>query len=189
MAKLEREQITETTIGTTAELAALLGVSTRRIQQLTAEGILSTAAKGRYLLSASVQGYLAYRMGETLSPEELSIERRRREAETILKESKAVIARLEAEELEGNYHRSEDVEALTWDMVRIIKEGIGSLPGRIATDVAHSSSPAECQQIIKRVPNELLTDLSNYEYDPEKYAERVRERMQWREKLEADEDE
>ena len=186
MAKLDRETITDTTIGTTAELAALVGVSTRRIQQLTAEGILPAASKGHYLLSASVQAYLAHKMGETLSPDELSIERRRREAETILKESKAKIAHLEAEVAEGNYHRQEDVgefvEALIFEMRGVLL----SLPGRLATEVSHSTSAAECGVIIKNEVYEALRNLSRWEYDPAYYREKEEERRNWRNTIRED---
>lgn len=186
MAKLERERITDTTIGTTAELAALTGVSTRRIQQLTAEGILPAAAKGRYLLSASVQAYLAHKMGEALSPDELSIERRRREADTILKESKAKIARLEAEVAEGNYHRNEDVsefiEALVYEMRGIFI----SLPGRLAVDVAESTNAAECGEIIKREVYEAMKELSRWYYDPAYFREKEETRRNWRSTIRED---
>ena len=186
MAKLERETITDTTIGTTAELAALIGVSTRRVQQLTAEGILPTAAKGRYLLSASVQAYLAHKMGDALSPDDLSIERRRREADTILKESKAKIAHLEAEVAEGNYHRQEDVgefiEALIYEMRSVFM----SLPGRLATEVSYSTNPAECGEIIKKEVYDALRALSRWYYDPAYFREKEEERRNWRSTIKED---
>lgn len=186
MAKLDREIITDTTIGTTAELAALMGVSTRRVQQLTAEGILNTAAKGHYLLAASVQSYLAYRLGEAMTPEELKIERRRREAETTLKEAKAKMAHLEAGAAEGHYHRGEDVQGYIESLVYEIRTAFLSLPGRLAVEVAHSSDPSECGEIIKREIKQCLQALSEWEYDPEYYSDKEAERKQWRATIEQD---
>ena len=187
MAKLDRETITDTTIGTTAELAALVGVSTRRIQQLTAEGILPTAAKGRYLLSASVQAYLAHKLGESLTPEELSIERRRREAETILKESKAKVARLEAEVAENNYHRGEDVEEFFESFVYEVRGILLSLPGRLAVEVSHSDNAAECGEIIKHEVYDAMRYLaSDWYYDPEYFREKEEKRRNWRSTIKQD---
>lgn len=186
MAKLERETITDTTLGTTAELAALVGVSTRRIQQLTADGIITAASKGHYLLSAAVQAYLSYRLGESLTPEDLTIERRRREADTILKEAKAKIARLDAEAAEGNYHRQEDVAAFLEGLVFEVRNAFISLPGRLAVDVAHSDSAAECAEIIKTEVHDCLRALSRWGYDPDYFREHEEDRRRWRNRIQED---
>lgn len=186
MAKLERETITETTIGTTAELAALLQLTTRRVQQLTAEGILPQVSKGHYLLSASVQAYLAHKMGESLTPEELSIERRRREAETVLKEAKAKVAHLEAEAAEGNYHRQEDVAEFLEALIYEMRSVFISLPGRLAVDVAHSTNPAECGEIIKQEVYQAMRGLSRWMYDPAYFREKEEARRNWRNTIQQD---
>ena len=186
MAKLERETITDTTLGTTAELAALVGVSTRRIQQLTADGIITAASKGHYLLSAAVQAYLSYRLGESLTPEDLTVERRRREADTSLKESKAIIARLDAEAAEGNYHRHEDVELFIDELIYEVRSAFISLPGRLAVDVARSSNAAECAEIIKGEVSEALNALSRWDYDPEYFREHEEARRRWRNRIQED---
>lgn len=186
MAKLERETITDTTLGTTAELAALVGVSTRRIQQLTADGIITAASKGHYLLSAAVQAYLSYRLGESLTPEDLTVERRRREADTILKEAKAKIARLDAEAAEGNYHRHEDVELFIDELIYEVRSAFISLPGRLAVDVARSSNAAECAEIIKGEVSEALNALSRWGYDPEVFREHEEARRRWRNRIQED---
>lgn len=186
MAKLERETITDTTLGTTAELAALVGVSTRRIQQLTADGIITAASKGHYLLSAAVQAYLSYRLGESLTPEDLTVERRRREADTSLKESKAIIARLDAEAAEGNYHRQEDVQEFLEELIYEVRSAFISLPGRLAVDVARSNSAAECAEIIKGEVSEALSALSRWGYDPEVFREHEEARRRWRNRIQED---
>lgn len=189
MAKQEREKITAYTVGNSTEVASLTGLTIRRVQQLTQDGTLPTEEKGVYNLSDAVQAYIRYMTSSNLTPEEQKIETRRREAETLLKESKARIAHAQAEEIDGHMHRSEDVQAFVSDLVFFTKQELLSLPGRLATDVALSSSAAECSTIIMNAVREVSVELSQYEYDPEKYAERVRERMQWRDDYEAPEDE
>lgn len=76
-------------------------------------------------------------------------------------------------------HRSEDVAALTEDLLYTIRDALLSLPGRLAVDVARTGTAAEAAEVIKREVYLIMKDLSDYEYDPEKYAERVRERMDW----------
>lgn len=46
-------------------------------------------------------------------------------------------------------------------------------------DVAGVSTAAEAAEIIKREVYAVMKELSQYQYDPAKYAERVRERMDW----------
>ena len=92
---------------------------------------------------------------------------------------KATIAKLEAEELKGKMHRSEDVAAMTTDLIYAIRGAMMALPGRLAVDVASANSPAEAAEIIRREVNKAMRELSNYRYDPKKYEERVRERRAW----------
>ena len=103
----------------------------------------------------------------------------KRTAEAQLKASKAKIAKLEAQELEGKMHRSEDVAAMTEDLIFEIRGALIALPGRLAVDVAACGSAAEAADVVRREVNLVMGELANYQYAPQKYAERVRERMRW----------
>ena len=105
-----------------------------------------------------------------------------------IKQAKAQIAELEVQELQGIMHRSEDVAALTEDLLYTIRDSLLALPGRLAVDVAATSTAAEAAEVIKREVYLVMKDLSNYSYDPEKYAERVRERMDWKAEHEGEAD-
>ncbi|KUO72700.1 MAG: protoporphyrinogen oxidase [Desulfosporosinus sp. BRH_c37] len=169
-------------------LAPLFGVTTRRIQQLTKDGVIvSTKIKGanRYDLMTTIQRYIKY-LGDkannrgTKSGEVIDIEVRKIKAEANLKESKAGMAALELNELEGKMHRSEDVESMTTDLVFAVRGMIMALPGRLAIDMANTTTAAEASSRIKQECHGILNDLSNYRYDPEEYKRRVRDRQGWR---------
>ncbi|WP_088227798.1 protoporphyrinogen oxidase [Desulfosporosinus sp. FKB] len=170
-------------------LAEVFGVSKRRIQQLTKEGVIvATKVKNAncYDLMPTVQGYIKYLSNkinnrEPKNSEALKNEARKSKAEADLKESKASMAALELDELEGKMHRSEDVEAMTTDLVFSIRSMIMALPGRLAIDVAGITTAAEASERIKQECFGILNDLSNYRYDPEEYKRRVRERQGWKE--------
>ena len=162
-----------------AELAAVLGLSSNRIYQLSQEGIITSAQRGKYPLADSVQRYIAHLGRDAVTEDEVKLDKVKRTAEAQLKASKAKIASLEAQELEGKMHRSEDVEALTADLIYSIRGSLLALPGRLAVDVAAVKTPAEAAEVIKREVYLVMKDLSSYTYEPEKYAERVRERMDW----------
>ena len=168
----------ETEVSTT-ELACVLGITGRRIRQMAEDGQLQKVSKGRFLLADSVQRYVKFLSDGPMDEEDKKLEKTRRVAETTMKASKATIAKLEAEELKGKMHRSENVAAMTTDLIYAIRGAMMALPGRLAVDVASANSPAEAAEIIRREVNKAMRELSNYRYDPKKYEERVRERRAW----------
>ncbi len=76
-------------------------------------------------------------------------------------------------------HRSEDVAAMTEDLVFIIRSMLSALPGRLAVDVAAAESAAEAADVIRREVHLIMAEIAKYRYDPAKYEERVRERKKW----------
>ena len=172
---------------------SLFGLSVRRIQQLTQDGVLATEQVGRqrrYDLLQSVRRYIIYLQekvnSKSASKDDTENESRKIKAEADLKTVKAEIAEMERDELRGKMHRSEDVEALTTDLVYAIRGMLLALPGRLAIDLAPISTPAEISERIKQEVNEILLELSTYQYNPEAYQKRVRERAGWDEFAEVD---
>ena len=173
----------ETVVNTTT-LASVLGLTVRRVQQLIQDGTLQTESKGRILLIENVQRYISYASNGRISEEEQKLEIAKKAADVKIKKARADILRLEAEELKGNFHRSEDVETITTDLVMSIRAMLTALPGRLAVEVAQHTSAEECSIIIKEQVNGLLNALSEYEYNPKKYEEKVRQRRAWAEAME-----
>lgn len=169
-------------------LADIFGLTTRRIQQLTKEGaITSKRIKGsnKYEFLPVVKQYIKYLSDKANNREEktgeaVEIEMRKMKAEARLKESKASMAALELDELKGEMHRSDDVEAIMTDLVFAIRSMIVALPGRLAIDVFNATSAAEASEIIKLECHNILNNLSNYRFDPDEYKRRVRERQGWK---------
>ena len=176
---MENAKITTETEVSTTELACVLGITGRRIRQLAEDGQMEKVSKGRFLLCESVHRYIASLSKETVSEEDRRMEKASRTADVTLKASKAQIAKMEADELRGKMHRSEDVAAMTEDLIYTIRGSLMALPGRLAVDVAAAATPAEAAEIIRKEVHALMRELANYEYDPEKYEERVRERRNW----------
>jgi len=76
-------------------------------------------------------------------------------------------------------HRSEDVAAMTEDLIFAIRGMLLALPGRLAVDVATAKEAAEAAEIIRQEVYKVMEEISHYQYDPKKYEERVRDRMRW----------
>ena len=177
-------------------VSKLFGVSTRRVQQLAQENIIAAIKdKGNYKydLPLVTQQYIKYlsdkvtgRQGRGTTAEQ---EREKLEADIRMKNAKAAILELQQSELEGMMIRSEDVEAVMTDHVYTLRGMLMALPGRLAVDVEAAKTAPEASNLIRVEVHKILEDLSNYKYDPEVYAQRVRERQGWGELISDETDE
>lgn len=172
-------KITADTQVSTSELACVLDLTGRNIRQLAEDGLLEKITAGRFLLCDSVQRYIKYKSKEITTEDEAKLEKARKAAEFKLKNAKAQIAALEAEELQGKMHRAEDVAAMTEELIYTIRSSLLALPGRLAVDVTAAKSPSEAAEVIRKEVFLLMQELQEYRYDPKKYEECVRKRMDW----------
>ena len=175
-------------------MAKLFELDPRRVQQLAKEGILPAASQRPYKfdLLPTVKAYIRYLRDrangkEAKTADTVKAEADKLRAEADLKQSKAKIAELQLQELEGKMHRSEDVEALTNDLVYTARSMIMALPGRLAMDVVQAGSANEASALIRTECYTILDELAGYQYDPEAYRRRVRDREGWSDAL-ADEE-
>ena len=173
------ERITDETTVSTTDLAMILGLSVRRVQQMAQDGTIIAAQRGRFPLCDAVQRYINFLSKDNVSEEDLKVDKVRRTADASLRSTKAKIAQLELQELQGKMHSSDDVEAITSDMIFSIRGALIALPGRLAVDVVRVKTPAEAAELIRKEVHKIMRELSNYRYDPQKYEERVRERKDW----------
>ena len=158
----------------TADICSMTGKSNQWIGQLVAQGTLhkrSTPHGSLFDITEAVRAYCSM-LEARAGPAKAA-------ADVTMKIAKANLAKAEADELQGKMHRSEDVAAMTTDLIYAIRGAMMALPGRLAVDVASANSPAEAAEIIRREVNKAMRELSNYRYDPKKYEERVRERRAW----------
>lgn len=179
-------------------IAKLFDLSVRRIQQLTQEGVLPTVAvknehgrtAKRYDLAPTVNRYVKYLSNKAYGRNEKteSLENEKLDKEVRIKDARAQKLELELSELKGEMHRSEDVEAVTNELIYTIRSAILSLPGRLAVDTFNAESAAEASDIIRDEANKILTMLAEHEYDPAAYKRFVREREGWNAELQDEEE-
>lgn len=179
----------------TDDLANLFGLTRQWINQLTGDGVLKrrdTPAGKRYNVVESVRAYTQYLRDKAAGRAEKGIpedkELEKFDAEVRIKRAKAQIAELEAQEVQGLMHRSEDVAAMTEDLIYTIRGSLMALPGRLAADVVNVRTAAEAAVVIRTEVYKLMDELSQHRYDPQKYEERVRNRMKWESGREVDGD-
>ncbi len=175
------------------DLANLFALTGQWINQLTRDGVLKkrdTPAGKRYNVVESTRAYVQHLRDKAAGRGDSGIsadkELEKFDAEVRIKQAKARVAELEVDELEGKMHRSEDVAAMTEDLIYTIRGSLLALPGRLAVDVVGAESAAAAAAIIRTEVNKVMEELTRYRYDPQKYAECVRDRMKWEIVSEAD---
>ena len=178
------EKSDKTLVGSTV-IADYFGMTTKNVQTLAKSGVIPSERAGNYLkfdFDQTIKTYIRYLSDKANGREAAKKETakgRKEEAEADLKRSKADIEALRLKELEGKMHRSEDVEAVMTDMIFLIRSMLIALPGRLAVDVAEVQTAAEASVVIRKEVYKVLEELAHYQYDPEEYAKRVRERERW----------
>lgn len=179
-----------------AIIGKLFGVTERRVQQLAQEGIIPAVSRKPYKfdLLPTVQAYIRYLSDKangkgSKKGDDVQAESDKLRAEADLKQHKAKIAEMQLAELEGTMHRSEDVEAMTNDLVYTVRSMVMALPGRLAMDVVQVASANEASALIRSECYKILEELANYKYDPEIYQRRVRDREGWSVPVEDETDE
>lgn len=178
----------------TADICTLLGASNQWIGQLTSQGSIhktKTPHGNLYEIVTTGKEYCDFMESKRsrLDAEDEKLEKVKRKADATLKASKAKIAQAEAKELAGQMHRSEDVAAMTSELIYTIRGALMALPSRVAINAAALSDPAEVAEYMRNEVNQIAEEIAMFKYDPAKYEARVRERRAWSEKLAGDDDE
>ena len=148
----------------TTAIAQLIGRSTRRVQQLTQDGVLSTevppgGGARRYRTARTIQDYMAYQeqkirdelSGSTL--EELTI--KKLQAEVELKESQGALHKLKTAIAEGKYLPAEQVSGDLSDFLRRLKQFADRIPARAAGTMSGYLDGAAARAMKKDLQKEL----------------------------------
>ena len=139
----------------TQVIAKIFGITTRRVEQLKAEGIIQGKGKPtKYDLLPTIQSYIKYLSdkanGREKKQTDAQLETEKLDAEKRIKTAKAEMVELELKELRGELHRASDVEAITTDHVMLIRSMLMALPGRVAVDMAAIKTAPEAAERMKQ---------------------------------------
>lgn len=176
----------------TEVISELFGLTVRRIQQLTNEGVLQTTSVkegsrrvNRYDLAPTIQAYIKHLSEKSkqknTSASDKENESAKLDGEARYKQAKADMAEMELKEMKGELHRADDVEKIMTNHVFAVRSMLLSLPSRLAVDTANAKNKAEAAEIIKRGVYDILEQLSNLAYDKTDYQKLARERQGWKE--------
>lgn len=169
-----------------SEIAKLIGKTAKTVQNLTNDGVLPCVetengkrVSRKYDKYKTIRAYIEYIEERSAEKNGGDQEREKGRVEVEIKKTKLRMEQLRLDELEGRMHLSEDVEAMTMDLVLYMRSNLLVMPGRLAVDLAEISDASEISERINNEVCEILEDMSKYKYDPEEYKRRARERRGW----------
>lgn len=143
-------------------IAQLFGVTVRRIQQLTQEGVLPTSETPegrRYELVPTIQRYVQYlsdkAYGKNRSEKEMELREQKMKAEIALKESQGELHRLKTDIAAGKYISVEEVQLDYTRFFVTFKKFAMSLPSRLTGIVSGYMEPLEARRVEKSLQSEV----------------------------------
>lgn len=139
-------------------IARLLDLTTRRVQQLSNEGVIPKAERGRYELVPAVRGYIAYLKERSINPGVVSFDEVR--ARKIAAE--AEMAEIELREKKGQLIPASEVVASWGEIVGACRSKLLAVPAKIAPVVAVEDNPAVCKKIVEEQIGEALYELAKF---------------------------
>lgn len=152
-------------------LAQLFGISVRRVQQLTQEGILQSekveGALGRqYDLIPNIKAYISYLQekvsGRIKNDKELDLKNKKLEAEIALKESQGELHRLKTDIQAGRYIAVEDVQLDYERFFLIFKKFVMAIPTRVGVQLNGYVDPVTVRAIEKDIGKETTSMLNAF---------------------------
>lgn len=150
-------------------IAQLFGLSVRRIQQLTQEGILptTTTTKGRrYDLVPTIQRYVKYLQdkskGKAKSDKETELKEQKLEAEIALKESQNEIQIIKTQIYEGKYIPKEEVQLDYRRFFVVFKKFALSIPSRVTGFINGFVEPTQARKIESELNADIINLLSGF---------------------------
>lgn len=144
-------------------IAQLFGVSVRRIQQLTQDGVLETVhisgQRNKYDLIPTIQAYIKYLSDKAYGREaklsETELREKKLQAEIALKESQTELHQLRTAIANGKYISIEEARADYTKFFAVLKRFCSGLPSRVVGMIGSRISPVESRELEKDLNKEI----------------------------------
>lgn len=155
-------------------IAQIFGVSVRRVQQITQEGIIETTATTedgksvrRYDLIPTVQKYISYLSDKAYgkahrTDKEIELREQKMAADIALRESQGELHRLKTAIAAGDYISIEEVRLDYAKFFVVFKKFAMSMPARVSGMLSGSIEPLEARRIEKEVSGEIAELLNSF---------------------------
>lgn len=172
MEQEQEQQVTKTgvkdkTLYSTDTIAQLFGLSVRRINQLTQDGVIRTIKppQGRrgYELVPTIQGYIKYLQlrvkGKASSEEEELLKKQKLQVDIDLKKSQLELHQLKTDIANGKYLSVETIQTDYQRFFNQFKKFAQAVPARLITQISGYVEPAEARALEKSMNLEVASML------------------------------
>ncbi len=147
----------------TEVIAQIFGVTVRRVQQLTQEGIIKTTeipGEGRrYELISTIKTYIQYlsnkAYGKGKSERESELKQQKLEVEIALKEAQEELHRMRCDIMAGKYIDTNEVSMDYQKFFAVFKRFALGMPLRLVSMISDSLEPLEARRIEKEMGAEV----------------------------------
>ena len=155
-------------------IAGIFGVTVRRVQQITQEGIIHTVEViednrkvRRYDLIPTVTSYITYLSEKAYgkasrSEKEIELREQKMRADLALKESQGELHRIKTQIMTGEYISVEEVKLDYAKFFLVFKKFATSIPSRVSGMLSGSIEPLEAKRIEKDISGEITTLLQSF---------------------------
>ncbi|ECD6517263.1 hypothetical protein E2329_22560 [Salmonella enterica subsp. enterica] len=152
-------------IVSTAEISEMIGLSDRRIQQLTRDGALIKVGHGKYDLKKSIKQYIEYSVEKRVATVKVDDDDEIDGAleAALWTREKRKKTELEVKIIQGDLHRSKDVERIMNETLGAVRAGLLSLPSKIAPQLIAIEDIPLIKSILTREVKEIMSELSQYD--------------------------
>ena len=149
-------------MGSTQDLAELLRITSRRVNQLAGSGVLTRNEENQYDLPSNIDAYFQYKYA---SNEYVDYGREKAKHEA----AKRQLAELELAKRNNEVHEGKDVEIIMTDMLTNLRSQLLGIPAKLAPVLAGQDESTIMQALTDEIQSRL-TELSDYR--PDMFAER-----------------
>lgn len=149
------------------ELAAVLGITRQRVNQLVADNIIKRTSRAKHPLAVSVQSFIAYKlrtqadgMEKSTAAEDYELHRAR------LYKARADAAEIDAALRLGEVIHGEIAEELWTSMIMKMRARMLAIPGKLAPVVVESCTPRDAFKLMQDEIHEALQNIADYDPQP-----------------------
>jgi phage terminase Nu1 subunit (DNA packaging protein) len=139
-------------------IAKLLMLSDRRVQQLTKEGVIPKAERGRYELAPAVQGYIRYLQERSLRSDQSPIDYHMEKAR--LTKAQADREEVEAAKAMGEVVSVKQVETNLANLFAEVRANFRNIPDRVVSALIGSTDEREVKAVLLREIDLVLDALA-----------------------------
>lgn len=147
-------KITRSTKTNAEGLAACIGVSRQRVQQLVQEGVMAREDTGKYSVPENIQRFINYKCGGSGA---VSFDDER----ALHEQSKRRITEIKLAKLERRMHDAHDIELVMTDMLSNLRSQLLGMPSTLSGELA-GKTQEEIYAIMTSAMESKLMELSNY---------------------------